>query len=82
MFSASSAVSDAAAPMEVSSAVQAKIAAHPLYPKLLESFVDCQKVLMADARFANLIRAGDLSFRDSSSSSPILSLSLSSGVYM
>ncbi|GFZ17448.1 homeobox knotted-like protein [Actinidia rufa] len=73
MFSASSAVSDDAAPMEVSNAVRAKIAAHPLYPKLLESFVDCQKVLLTNARFAQLLRAGDLSFRDSSSSSNSLS---------
>ncbi|XP_057479229.1 homeobox protein knotted-1-like 6 [Actinidia eriantha] len=54
MFSASSAVSDDAAPMEVSSAVRAKIAAHPLYPKLLESFVDCQKV-GAPPEIANLL---------------------------
>ncbi|XAR50202.1 hypothetical protein NMG60_11004464 [Bertholletia excelsa] len=53
IFSSSSAVSDAASLVseiprsgseEVSSAIRAKILAHPLYPKLLEAFVDCQKV--------------------------------------
>ncbi|CAL5361988.1 hypothetical protein CsSME_00053208 [Camellia sinensis var. sinensis] len=29
---------------EVSSAIRAKVASHPLYPKLLEAFIDCQKV--------------------------------------
>ncbi|KAJ0105398.1 hypothetical protein Patl1_18066 [Pistacia atlantica] len=28
----------------VSSAIRAKIASHPLYPKLLEAYIDCQKV--------------------------------------
>ncbi|KAL1810339.1 hypothetical protein DCAR_0730028 [Daucus carota subsp. sativus] len=59
MFSAtsSSAVSDAASMQryrnnststgsedEVSSAIRAKIASHPLYPKLLQAYMDCQKV--------------------------------------
>ncbi|KAJ4840196.1 hypothetical protein Tsubulata_002947 [Turnera subulata] len=29
---------------EVSSAIRAKIASHPLYPKLLQAYIDCQKV--------------------------------------
>ncbi|KAL9335266.1 hypothetical protein Peur_072447 [Populus x canadensis] len=29
---------------EVSCAIRAKIASHPLYPKLLEAYIDCQKV--------------------------------------
>ncbi|KAL5813850.1 hypothetical protein ACOSQ4_024491 [Xanthoceras sorbifolium] len=29
---------------EVSSAIRAKIASHPLYPKMLEAYIDCQKV--------------------------------------
>ena len=29
---------------EVSRAIRAKIASHPLYPKLLEAYIDCQKV--------------------------------------
>lgn len=29
---------------EVSRAMRAKIASHPLYPKLLEAYIDCQKV--------------------------------------
>lgn len=30
---------------EVSSTIRAKIASHPLYPKLLQAYIDCQKVL-------------------------------------
>lgn len=54
LFSASSAVSDASSMAaeiqrggseeEVSSTIRAKIASHPLYPKLLEAYIDCQKV--------------------------------------
>ncbi|XP_074381690.1 homeobox protein knotted-1-like 2 isoform X2 [Apium graveolens] len=59
MFSAtsSSAISDAASIQrcrhnsnstgsedELSSAIRAKIASHPLYPKLLQAYMDCQKV--------------------------------------
>ncbi|EEF51975.1 homeobox protein knotted-1-like 6 isoform X2 [Ricinus communis] len=60
LFPGSSAVSDAASMVaemqrgvsgggggseeEVSSAIRAKIAAHPLYPKLLQAYIDCQKV--------------------------------------
>ncbi|XP_050225437.1 homeobox protein knotted-1-like 6 [Mercurialis annua] len=56
LFHGSSAVSDAASMVaemqrsggsseeEVSSAIRAKIASHPLYPKLLQSYIDCQKV--------------------------------------
>lgn len=50
----SSAVSDAASDMAVeveeesvskeAAAARAKIAAHPLYPKLLQAYIDCQKV--------------------------------------
>ncbi|XP_057952297.1 homeobox protein knotted-1-like 6 [Malania oleifera] len=29
---------------EISSAIRAKIASHPLYPKLIQAYVDCQKV--------------------------------------
>lgn len=29
---------------EVSSAIRTKIASHPLYPKLLQTYIDCQKV--------------------------------------
>jgi hypothetical protein len=29
---------------EASCAIRAKIASHPLYPKLLEAYIDCQKV--------------------------------------
>ena len=29
---------------EVSSAIRAKIASHPLYPELLQAYIDCQKV--------------------------------------
>ncbi|KAJ8753491.1 hypothetical protein K2173_022732 [Erythroxylum novogranatense] len=54
MFSCSS-VSDSASPVaeiqksgmlqeEVSSTIRTKIASHPLYPKLLEAYIDCQKV--------------------------------------
>jgi hypothetical protein len=52
--SVSSVVSDAAsmvaeiqrggAEEEVSGATRAKIASHPLYPKLLQAYIDCQKV--------------------------------------
>ncbi|GMY14876.1 homeobox protein knotted-1-like 6 [Fagus crenata] len=56
--SSSSAVSDAASMVveiqrggggassddEVSGAIRAKIASHPLYPKLLQAYIDCQKV--------------------------------------
>lgn len=52
--SASSAVSDAASMVaeiqrgvsgeEVSGATRAKIASHPLYPKLVQAYIDCQKV--------------------------------------
>lgn len=51
----SSAASDAALMVEIqraraveeesAAAIRAKIASHPLYPKLLEAFVDCQKVV-------------------------------------
>ncbi|KDP31074.1 hypothetical protein JCGZ_11450 [Jatropha curcas] len=50
---------------EVSSAIRAKIASHPLYPKLLEAYIDCQKV-GAPPEMAYLldeIRRGDLSSR-------------------
>lgn len=52
--SVSSVVSDAASMVaeiqrggteeEVSGATRAKIASHPLYPKLLQAYIDCQKV--------------------------------------
>lgn len=52
--SASSAVSDAASMVaeiqrgvsdeEVSGATRAKIVSHPLYPKLVQAYIDCQKV--------------------------------------
>ncbi|KAK9278707.1 hypothetical protein L1049_028282 [Liquidambar formosana] len=58
LFSASSAISDAASMVaeiqrggsdeEVSSAIRAKIASHPLYPKLLEAYIDCQKETYCD----------------------------------
>lgn len=51
MFSASSAVTTLDPSTvagfrsdDVPAATRAKIAAHPLYPKLLEAFIDCQKV--------------------------------------
>lgn len=55
MFSgtSSSAISDAASIQrnnstgsedDISSAIRAKIASHPLYPKLLQAYIDCQKV--------------------------------------
>lgn len=36
---------------ELSSVIRAKIASHPLYPKLLEAYIDCQKVYKAVAKF-------------------------------
>lgn len=49
----SSAVSDAAsmaASDDVSCEIRAKIASHPLYPKLLEAYIDCRKVLKKKKR--------------------------------
>ncbi|KAJ6358817.1 hypothetical protein OIU76_000533 [Salix suchowensis] len=51
---------------EVSSAIRAKIASHPLYPKLLEAYIDCQKVgappemayLLDEIRLANDVSKG------------------------
>uniref|UniRef100_A0A7N1A4A0 Homeobox protein knotted-1-like 6 n=1 Tax=Kalanchoe fedtschenkoi TaxID=63787 RepID=A0A7N1A4A0_KALFE len=50
-FSMSSAMSDAASAVaaeiqdgDFSSALRARIAAHPLYPRLVEAYIDCQKV--------------------------------------
>ncbi|KAA8542283.1 hypothetical protein F0562_023581 [Nyssa sinensis] len=64
MFSASSALSDAASMVaeiqrtgseeEISSVIRTKISSHPLYPKLLEAYVDCQKV-GAPPDIANLL---------------------------
>lgn len=31
---------------DVSSAIRAKIASHPFYPKLLQAYIDCQKVYL------------------------------------
>ncbi|KAL6985988.1 hypothetical protein U1Q18_019357 [Sarracenia purpurea var. burkii] len=39
---------------EVSTVIRAKIASHPLYSKLLEAFIDCQKV-GAPSEIANLL---------------------------
>ncbi|OMO67587.1 homeobox knotted-1-like protein [Corchorus olitorius] len=47
LLSGSSGISDADSMVpeeEVSSAIRAKIASHPLYPKLLQAYIDCQKV--------------------------------------
>ncbi|KAF9667889.1 hypothetical protein SADUNF_Sadunf15G0070100 [Salix dunnii] len=38
-----SSVSDAASMEEASCAIRDKIASHPLYPRLLEAYIDCQK---------------------------------------
>uniref|UniRef100_A0A7N0RAE4 Uncharacterized protein n=1 Tax=Kalanchoe fedtschenkoi TaxID=63787 RepID=A0A7N0RAE4_KALFE len=48
-ISVSSAMSDAASAAEIqdgdfSSALRARVATHPLYPRLLEAYMDCQKV--------------------------------------
>ncbi|KAJ6748533.1 HOMEOBOX PROTEIN TRANSCRIPTION FACTORS [Salix purpurea] len=51
---------------EVSCAIRAKIASHPLYPKLLEAYIDCQKVgappemayLLDEIRLANDVSKG------------------------
>lgn len=58
--SGSSGISDAASMVpeiqktgseeEVSSAIRAKIASHPLYPKLLEAYIDCQKVFTGPSK--------------------------------
>lgn len=56
--SVSSVVSDAASMVaeiqreeDVSGATRAKIASHPLYPKLLQAYIDCQKVKTETAFF-------------------------------
>lgn len=49
-FSVPTAVSEAASVQrfgsgeELSSAIRAKVASHPLYPKLVEAYIHCQKV--------------------------------------
>ncbi|KAG6635167.1 hypothetical protein I3843_11G023400 [Carya illinoinensis] len=74
--SASSAVSDAASMVaeiqrgvsgeEVSGATRAKIASHPLYPKLVQAYIDCQKVgappEIADV-FDKIRKESDLCYR-------------------
>uniref|UniRef100_A0A5B7AQQ0 Putative homeobox protein knotted-1-like 6 n=1 Tax=Davidia involucrata TaxID=16924 RepID=A0A5B7AQQ0_DAVIN len=65
MFSTSSAVSDAASVVaeiqrstgsqgEISTAIRTKISSHPLYPQLLQAYIDCQKV-GAPVEIANLL---------------------------
>ncbi|XP_022134695.1 homeobox protein knotted-1-like 6 isoform X2 [Momordica charantia] len=61
----SSAASDAALMVEIqraraveeesAAAIRAKIASHPLYPKLLEAFVDCQKVGAPPETIVNIL---------------------------
>ncbi|KAL9434188.1 hypothetical protein AB3S75_028922 [Citrus x aurantiifolia] len=52
---------------QVSSAIRAQIASHPLYPKLLQAYIDCQKV-GASPEIANVLedirREGDVSNRN------------------
>ena len=40
---------------QVSSAIRAQIASHPLYPKLLQAYIDCQKVLNTFLSHFNLL---------------------------
>lgn len=44
---------------QVSNAIRAQIASHPLYPKLLQAYIDCQKVLNTLKCHCNLLSRAD-----------------------